>query len=207
MTDKPEINFNHEANDVHIGDNIGEQNNVEGDQDKSQGKIVDSVIHGDVNQTMSQNTSETYNEAITNYFEELVKRAPELVEESPKILDKSGLEIPDVVQPVTKLSVANPFTQEAMSEIGEVEFSNNEDHPKNVLQDYELYTNSSNPPTEEEQKNFFQKTYSCIKKYGSSEDAKFFADVGSGILNTAFISLPFPVNVISFILKKLGTGN
>ena len=111
---------------------------------------------------------------------------------SPQVIDQ---------QPLAYTTEQPKFmSYEDFSDIEEIEFTKDEDHPENLKKHYQEVYDSPQYLSEESQKNLFQRTLSSIKKYGTSPEALAAGKMAVAGLEEACEIPPF--NVITAVIKS-----
>ena len=180
-------------------------------EDNSQGKIDNTgatIEGGQTNTTHNTQGQEvTFETATQVLFDKLAVNAPEIAE--PRAIpDKEPVESPqqddDSSVESEAPSVEAVVSDDELDAIDlNVEFNDNEDHPKLVMASINKFAAAENPPSAEEQKGLFSRAYSSIKKYATSDDAKAALDFVAGGIEVAAGGLPTPFNLIHYAAKKM----
>ena len=185
--------------------------NVEGDklQQTTTETHVAGDMHGDIKggDIIQGDQEVTFETATQDLFDKLAANAPEIAE--PRAIpDKEPVESPQQGDDSSVESEA-PSVDAVVSDAEldaidlNVEFNENEDHPKLVMASINKFAAAENPPSAEEQKGLFARAYSSIKKYATSDDAKAALDFVAGGIEVAAGGLPTPFNLIHYAAKKM----
>ena len=196
---KPEtsVNFGGVAGDAKFvaGDEIAEQNNVQGDMDKSQGKIDNTGAHIEGGQTNTTNVggNSDYEKHFTDLLDNMTAAAPEI---TPEEIEQAAM--PVVEHPEDTSFEPLSFEEFEESIKDEQTYENNEDHPAAVYASVQRFQES--PPSQEEQKSLFSRAMSSAKKYATSDEAVALGKLAlSGMEATASIAPPF--NILAAVVK------
>jgi len=180
--------------DVFSGDKVA-GDKVAGDK-VTGGQVKAETIEGGVVQTNTVNMGDTMPQEIVDYFDAMTAAAKEAgapdweAPVEPRAIPTAETEEAPVDKPV--------FTDFESLEIPE--YTENEDHPQAVFAAANAYASAPTPPPVEEQKSFYQKAMSCVKKYATSDEAVALGKMAlAGMEATASIAPPF--NVIAAAVK------
>ena len=192
MTEKPtprklpNMNFSNFGGDAVIGDqHKGSGDIVQGDKVGNQ--VKDSSVEGDVTQTQTNSNISNPIDKVNDFLDILGQ------EISPSEITEQ--------EPLTYTTEQAKFVSyEDFSEVEEMEFAKDEDHPENLKKHYQEVHGSSEYLSEESQKNLFQRTLSSIKKYGTSPEALAAGKMAVAGLEEACEIPPF--NVITAVIKS-----
>ena len=200
------INFHGDVGKVHTGegDNV-DGDKIMGDADKSQHSTTETNVAGDMHGDIKggdniQGGQKTLQELTKDFYDEMAKNAPELPESDvePRAIPQASSE-----EEVVDTPVHDTVPDDVLSELEELDFTENEDHPQMVYSAIQNYEASGTVPSEEEQKGLFQRAFSCCKKYATSPEAKAIAETAAGAIEVVAGGLPFPANLSVFLLKKV----
>lgn len=208
------VDFGGVAGDAKVVDTEihGDQVNAE-NVDQSQGKVdnTGATIEGGQENTSTNikaGGNVEFNQAVKDFFEELSHAAPSL--EEPMVEQRS---IPQAETPVDAVAGSDEATEEPpapevlsddeMSALPELDYTENEDHPQMVYASIKSFEESGETPSKEEQAGLFQRTFSCVKKYATSDTAKALAETAAGAIEVVAGGLPFPANLTVFLLKRV----
>lgn len=181
---------------------------VEGDNadsiDKSQHQGETNIAgDGDVtidNQnTIANNGDVTLADKVKDLFEEMSKSADEQL--------VAPYDPPIEASPIPGASELDEIHEELTIEDFESfepdEITDGSDHPVAVYGAIQAYESSGVTPSVEEQKGLFSRVYSSCKKFAQSDTAKNLADTAAGGIELVVGGLPFPSNLIVYLLKKV----
>lgn len=175
---------------------------VEGDNadsiDKSQNSTVnvDGDVHGDVNANNVQADTATFQKAIKDLFDEMVKTA-----------DEMGVE-PYVapIEPPATTSNDEPVVFEDFDSLEAEDVTDGSDHPAAVYGMVQNMQESDVTPTEDEQKSLWNRMTSSVKKYATKENGvKAMKIAVAGI--SAASSLAPPLGIIKSVLETTAALN
>ncbi|MDB4766374.1 hypothetical protein OAG71_01665 [bacterium] len=182
------ITFNEEVGTANIADEI----------DNSKGKIDNrgATIYGE-QKNMTSASETIYQDKVKELFEEMAKNAPELTpEEIDQLVPMVDAQIEGAIDPVT-------MCPEEFDGLGPETFDANEDHPSVLKAIMQHYLEMGITPTQEEQKSFFQRFFSCVTKYGQSDAVKSVACTVAELTELVSDNMPLHYKVVAFFCRKI----
>lgn len=174
--------------------------------DKSQTSHTETHVAGDMHGDIKggdniQGGAEiTMEQAVEDLFEKMKAEA------GPAPIQPRAIPKPDVVSESAEPVEAPEPVEVDIQEFEELEipdFEDGSDHPELVYSAMQAMPPSAPP---EEQKSWFQRACSCVKKYATSNETKAVLSTIAGGIEVVAGGLPFPYNLAHYVCKRISGG-
>ena len=207
------VNFNKDVGTANVNTGDGAMNTGDGQMNVADeiGAVDNSQHQGETNITGDGDvTIENQNTIANNGNVTLAEKVKDLFEEMSKSADEQM--VAPYEPPIEALPIpGNSELEETHEELTIQDFESFEpdeitdgsDHPVAVYGAIQSYESSGVTPSAEEQKGLFSRIYSSCKKFAQSDTAKNLADTAAGGIELVVGGLPFPSNLIVYLLKKV----